>query len=96
MLLLLLLVCAVVVLVDDGIDVVADVVGEEEAVDRSDTSADEGGVETVVVRKADDGWEIAVLTDCVARVGDSGVGDAEVVALEDVLDEIAARPAAII
>lgn len=64
MLLLLLLVCAVVVLVDNGIDVVADVVGEEEAVDRSDTSADEG--------------------------------DVEVVALEDVLDEIAARPAAII
>ena len=82
MLLLLLLVCAVVVLVDNGIDVVADVVGEE-AVDRSDTSADEGGVE-------------AVLTDCVDRVGDCGVGDAEVVALEDVLDEIAARPAAII
>ena len=79
MLLLLLLVCAVVVLVDNGIDVAADVVGEEEAVDRSDTSADEGGVEAVVV-----------------RVGDSGVGDAEVVALEDVLDEIAARPAAII
>lgn len=95
MLLLLLLVCAVAVLVDDGIDVVADVVGEK-AVDRSDTNADEGGVETVVVRKADDGWEIAVLTDCVARVGDSGVGDAEVVALEDVLDDIAARPAAII
>ena len=94
--LLLLLVCAVVVLVDDGIGVVADVVGEEEAVDGSDTSADEGGVEAVIVRKADDGWEIAVLTDCVVRVGDSGVGDAEVVALEDVLDEIAARPAAII
>lgn len=82
MLLLPLPVCTVVVLVDDGIDVV-DIVGEEEAVDRSDTSAD-------------DGWEIAVLTDCVAGVGDSGVGDAEVVALEDVLDEIAARPAAII
>ena len=60
MLLLLLLVCAVVVLMDNGIDVAADVVGEEEAVDRSDTSADEGGVEAVVVRKAEGGWEIAV------------------------------------
>jgi len=55
-LLLLLLVCAVVVLVDDGIDFVADVVSEE-AVDRSE---DEAGVEAVVVRKADGGWEIAL------------------------------------
>ena len=93
MLLLPLLVCAVVVLVNDGIEVVADVVDEEEAVDGSE---DEGGVEVVVVRKADDGWEIAVLTDCVTGVGDSGVGDVEAVVLEDVLDEIAARPAAII